>query len=111
MDYTAKFELVDKGTSVFSHEVMELVKSIDIEKSIGAAAKTQGISTAKAWKMIRGIEKVLGEAAIIKSRKGSAVDNYNVHISPACRGLLEKYANFEAKSEEAVQIIFAQYFG
>ena len=109
MDYKAKFELVDNGKASFCHEAMELVKCIDIQKSVKEAAVPLDISTAKAWKYIRAIEKYLREAAIVKSKKGGS-DDYDVHISPACRGLLEKYAAFEAKSEEAVKEIFDQIF-
>ena len=67
------------------------------------------ISTARAWRIIRAIEKHLGEAAVVKARNAGA-DGYNVHISPACRGLLAKYAEFNEKSQAAVKEIFDRVF-
>ncbi len=109
MDYCSRIVLVDNGVEVFSREAMELVKLIDTEKSIKDAASTLKISTAKAWKLIRAIEKGLGEKAVVKSRT-DGVDGYNVHISPACRNLLEKYSAFESKSQEAIKAFYNQIF-
>ena len=108
MEYCSRIVLVDKDAEVFGPEAMELIKLIDTEKSIKGAAATMKISTAKAWKYIRAIEKYLDEGAIVKSH--SNVDNYSVHISPACRNLLEKYENFVAKSAAATDVYFKQIF-
>ena len=108
MDYCSRIILIDKDTEVFGPEAMELIKLIDTQKSIKGAAATMKISNAKAWKYIRAVEKTLGEAAVVK-RAGGA-DSYNVHISPACRSLLEKYENFVKKSDEATKKFFNQIF-
>ncbi len=109
MDYCANIVLVEKGAEVFSAETLELLKLIDTEKSIKGAAASMKISSAKAWKMIRAIEKCLGESAVVKSRS-EGVDGYNVHISPACRGLLSKYEDFNKKSQAAVKELFDRIF-
>ena len=108
MNYNATIVLIDKETPFFCKEVMELIKNIDQLKSVHEAAKIVGVSSAKAWKMIRRVERALGEPAVRKQRIGA--DPYKIHISPACRGLLEKYAEFEAKSQEAVSNIYKQIF-
>ena len=108
MDYCARIVLADKGAEVFGPEALELVKLIDTQKSIKEAASTMKISSAKAWKYIRAIEQYLREPAIVKSRGGA--DNYNVHISPACRSLLERYESFEKKSQGAIEGYFKQIF-
>ena len=109
MNYTVKIALEEKGDVFFCSHVMELIKYIDLEKSVKEAAKSMNITTAKAWKMIRGIEKALGEKAVVKTRT-AGVDGYNVHISPACRSILEKYADFKEKSEAAIKDLFNQIF-
>ena len=109
MEYCSRIDLVENGSVFFDKEAMELLKLIDTEKSIDDAAKTLKISTAKAKRIIKAIEKALGEKAVIKTRN-AGVDGYNVHISPACRGLLEKYAEFTKKSEEAIKKVFNQIF-
>lgn len=108
MEFCSRIVLVDKGAEVFGPEAKELVKLIDTQKSIKGAAATMKISTAKAWKYIRAIEKCLGEAAVVKSNRGT--DGYTVHISPACRSLLEKYESFEKKSQGATEEFFKQIF-
>ena len=108
MEFCSRIVLIDKGAEVFGPEAMELVKLIDTEKSIKGAAATMKISNAKAWKYIRAIEQYLKEAAVVKSR--SNVDSYSVHISPACRSLLEKYEDFVKKSNAATEEFFKQVF-
>lgn len=109
MDYCAKIVLVENGAVCFDKEAMDLLKLIDQEKSIDGAADTLKISTAKAKRIIKAIEKALGEKAVLKARN-AGVDGYNVHISPACRGLLDKYAEFYKQSNAAVKEIFDKIF-
>ena len=109
MNYKVNVELVEKEAAFFCHEAMELIKYVDIQKSVKEAAKSMGMSSAKAWKIIRGIEKALGESAVVKT-KTNGVDGYNVHISPACRKLLEKYSEFESKLDVAAKALFNQIF-
>ena len=109
MEYCSRIVLVEKGAEFFSTETMELLKLIDEMKSVKEAASTLKISSARAWKLIRATEKYLGESAVVKSRT-EGVDGYRVHISPACRGLLEKYAEFNVKSQAAVKEIFDNIF-
>lgn len=108
MEYCSRIVLVDKGVEVFGPEAKELIKLIDTQKSIKGAAATMKISTARAWKYIRAIEKAIGEGAIVKNNRGA--DSYNVHISPACRNLLEKYESFEKQCQGAAEEYFKQIF-
>ena len=108
MEYCSRIVLINKGVEVFGPEAMELVKLIDTQKSIKGAAATMKISSARAWKYIRAIEQYIGEGAIVKSNRGA--DNYSVHISPACRSLLEKYEAFVKKSAAATDEFFKQIF-
>ena len=108
MKYCARIVLTENGSEVFGPESMELLKCIDTQKSVKEAAATLKISTAKAWKMIRAMEKNLKASAVVKSRGGA--DNYDIHISPAARKLLEKYEDFEKKSQDAIADFFKQIF-
>ncbi len=108
MEYKATIELVKEGTTFFNADALKLIKLVDDLKSVKAAAEAMKISTSKAWKMIRTVEAAIGQTAVFKARGG--VDNYRVHISPACRDIVDKYAEFEKKSQEAVDKIFSQVF-
>ena len=109
MEYKATIELVNEGTTFFCTDVLTLIKLVDEQKSVRAAANIMKISPSKAWKMIRTVEAAIGETAVFKARNAGA-DNYLVHISPACRDLVAKYAEFEKKSQEAVKKVFSQVF-
>ena len=108
MNYSARIVLVENNAEVMGPEAYELIKLIDTEKSVKAAAATLKISSARAWKYIRAIEKHLGEAAVVKNNRGE--DNYNIHISPACRAFIEKYENFIKKNETAIAKNYEQFF-
>jgi molybdate transport system regulatory protein len=108
MKYCARIVLTENGSEVFGPEAMELLKCIDTQKSVKEAAATLKISTAKAWKMIRAMEKNLKASAVVKSRGGA--DSYDIHISPAARNLLEKYEDFEKKSQDAIEDLYKQIF-
>ena len=109
MEYKATIELVNEGTPFFCTDVLKLIKLIDELKSVREAAEIMKITPSKAWKMIRTVEAALGETAVFKARN-AGVDKYTVHISPACRNLVEKYTEFEKKSQEAVKKIYGQVF-
>ncbi len=108
MKYCARIALTENGAEVFGPEAMELLKLIDTQKNVKEAAASMKISAAKAWKLIRAMEKHLREPAVVKSRSGA--DNYDVHISPAARKLLEKYADFGKKCDEAISEFYKQIF-
>lgn len=108
MNYNSRIVLVEDNVEVMGPEALELIKLIDTQKSVGAAAATLKISTARAWKYIRAIEKHLGESAVVKNNRGT--DNYTTHISPACRAFVEKYENFIKKNETAIAKNFEQIF-
>ena len=109
MEYCSRIVLIDNGVEFLSPEVLELVKLIDTEKSIEGAASTLKISKAKARKYIKIIEKYLREPAIVKSKTRGA-DSYDVHISPACRDLVGRYAKFLKKNEDAIKKNFELIF-
>lgn len=109
MEYCSKIVLIENDAEIIGEEALELVKLIDTEKSIEDAAKTLKISKAKAHRYIKAIAKHIGQPAIVKSRKGA--DSYNVHISPACRDFVGKYAKFLKKNEEAIKKNYDLIFG
>ena len=109
MEYKATIELVKEGTVFFNNDVLKLIRLIDEYKSVKEAARIMSITPSKAWNMIRTVEEAIGETAVFKARNAGA-DKYLVHISTACRSLVEKFAGFEAESQEAVRNTFNRYF-
>ena len=108
MQYFSRIVLFDDGVEVLGPEAMKLIRLIDELKSIKDAASAMKISTARAWKYIRAVEKTIGASAVVKSKRG--VDIYSVHISPACRNLLDKYERFISQSEAEIRKAYEQIF-
>lgn len=109
MDFISKLVLVENGDGFFGPGVRDLLLNIDSEKSVKAASEKMQISYSKAWKIIRNVEKAMGEEAVIRVHGGS--DGGSATLSDACRTLLKQYMEFERKCRVAEQKVFEEVFG
>ena len=108
MDFISKIVLVENGDGFFGPGVRDLLLNIESAKSVKAASDKMQISYSKAWKIIRNVEKAMGETAVIRVHGGT--DGGSATLSPACRNLLEKYMEFERKSREESRKVFEEVF-
>ena len=108
MDFIAKLVLVENGEGFFGPGVRDLLLNIDKEKSVKAACESMQISYSKAWKIIRNVEKAMGETAVIRIHGGS--EGGSASLSDSCRMLLERYMRAEARSKEAIRTILDEEF-
>ena len=108
MDFTAKIMLFEGDTGFFGPGVRDLFLNIEEEHSVKDASEKMGLSYSKAWKMIRNVEKALGEPAVKRIHGGT--EGGSAQLTPAGRILLEKYMDFERKSREATRKIFEEEF-
>lgn len=108
MDFISKIVLVENDEGFFGPGVRDLLLNIESEKSVRAASEKMRISYSKAWKIIRNVEKAMGESAVIRIHGGS--DGGSASLSPACRALLRKYMDFEKKSRIENKKIFEEIF-
>lgn len=108
MDFISKIVLIENDEGFFGPGVRDLLLNIESEKSVRAASEKMRISYSKAWKIIRNVEKAMGESAVIRIHGGS--DGGSASLSPACRALLRKYMDFEKKSRIENKKIFEEIF-
>lgn len=108
MDFISKTVLVENDDGFFGPGVRDLLLNIESEKSVRRASEKMQISYSKAWKIIRNVEKAMGESAVIRIHGGT--DGGSASLSPAGKALLKKYMDFEKKSRIANQKIFEEIF-
>ena len=108
MDFISKIVLVKNDDGFFGPGVRDLLLNIESEKSVRRASEKMQISYSKAWKIIRNVEKAMGESAVIRIHGGT--DGGSASLSPAGKALLQKYMDFEKKSRIANQKIFEEIF-
>ena len=108
MDFIAKLVLVENGEGFFGPGVRDLLLNIDREKSVKAACESMQISYSKAWKIIRNVEKAMGESAVIRIHGGA--DGGSARLSESCRMLLNRYTRAEKRSNEAIRAILDEEF-
>ncbi|MBQ7644494.1 MAG: LysR family transcriptional regulator [Spirochaetales bacterium] len=109
MDFTAKIMLFDSDLGFFGPGVRDLFLNIESEHSVKGASENMGLSYSKAWKMIRNVEKALGEPAVTRTHGGT--EGGSAQLTDAGRMLLEKYMRFEEKGRQALRKAFEEEFG
>lgn len=108
MDFTSKIMLFEGETGFFGPGVRNLFLNIEEEHSVKGASEKMGLSYSKAWKMIRNVEKALGEPAVRRIHGGT--DGGSAQLTEAGKILLEKYIRVERRSLEATRKIFEEEF-
>lgn len=88
----------------FGKGVAELLRRIAATGSLSAAYKSMGMSSSKAWKILRHAEADLGFALVHGSTGGGTV------LTDEGRQLLERYTAFDMAVQEAAERAFAKYF-
>ena len=109
MDFAVKFVLSEGDNGFFGPGVRDLFLYIDSEKSVKAACEKMELSYSKAWKMIRNVEKALGEPAVTRTHGGT--EGGSAQLTDAGRMLLGKYMRFEEKGRQALRKAFEEEFG
>ncbi len=92
----------------FGKGVAELLRRIEETGSLAAAYKAMGMSSSKAWKILRRAEADLG-FALVSGTAGGASGGGTV-LTEEGRELLGRYAAFNAEVQDAAAQAFAKYF-
>jgi molybdate transport system regulatory protein len=107
---TVKHEVwLVQGGQAFGKEAAELLRRIEETGSLKGAAAEIKMSLTKAWHMFRDIERGLG-FTLLKRTVGGA-SRGGSQLTPAARNLLRRYEALSQDVEEALQEIYAKYFG
>lgn len=92
----------------FGKGVAELLRRIDEGGSLSAAYKAMGMSSSKAWKILRRAEADLG-FALVQGTSGGKSGGGTV-LTAAGRDLLARYTAFNAEVQQAAAQAFDRYF-
>lgn len=103
-----QIQLISGGNIIIEEEGFILLREIEKEKSIVAAAKNMGISYRKAWGLLRNIESALGFSLAGKRRGGKA--GGRTTFTPEGSELLNAYTtlltDLEASDREVIRTFF-----
>lgn len=105
----SKVWFVAGGEHVFGSGLAELLENIDRLGSLSGAAKVTRISYRRAWDLIKGAEKHLGESLIVPHPGGAG--GGGSRLSPAGRRMLDVFKQINAEVEEFADARFAEHFG
>lgn len=92
----------------FGKGVAQLLDLIEKTGSLSAAYKSMGMSSSKAWKILRRAEADLG-FALVRGTTGGAGGGGTV-LTDEGRELLMRYTIFNAAVQKAAERAFAMYF-
>ena len=108
MDFAVKFVISEGDNGFFGPGVRDLFLNIDSENSVKAACEKMDLSYSKAWKMIRNVEKAMGQPAVERTHGGA--DGGSAKLTAAGKKLLQCYLDFEKKGNEALCGVFRDSF-
>ena len=100
--------VADDGGQIGPGKVAVL-KAIDAEGSIAAAARALGMSYRRAWKLVEEAGEVAG-GALVETRVGGAGKGGAV-LNDRGRDLIALFDRVEAQANEAVRKDLAAFFG
>jgi len=104
-----KFWLTKKdGTEILGKKVLNLLKDIDTEGSIQAAAEKNNISYRKAWGDIKNAEKIL-KFPITKTKRGGK-DGGKTSLTEDGKNMIEAFNELENEFEKAVYNTAKKFF-
>lgn len=86
----------------------QLLEMVEESSNFREACQKMGISYSKGWKIVERAENALGCSLVERSKGGT--ERGSSKLSPAGKRLLERYALFRTRSEEAVEAIFRDVF-
>ncbi len=92
----------------FGKGVAEILRRVDETGSLSAAYKAMGMSSSKAWKILRRAEADLG-FALVRGTSGGASGGGTV-LTEEGRSLLMRYTAFNAEVQKAAAQAFSKYF-
>lgn len=98
-----------RGEKLFGPGIAALLEGVGKNGSLRKSAMELGMSYNKAWNVVRGCEKNLGFALLVRHTGG--VGGGGAELTPEGKGLLRAYRAFEAEAHEALDQLAQQHFG
>lgn len=98
----------DKNEKVFGEGPYRLLKAVQQEGSLRAAAIHMGMAYTKALRILRRAEEAFGEDLTTRVIGGS--NGGGSSLTPYAQQLLTRYERYRSACEEANRALFEQYF-
>jgi molybdate transport system substrate-binding protein len=99
---------LDNNGKAFGDGPYELLRQVEVTRSLHQAANQMGMSYSKAWGLIRTIEKRLGIALL--ERKVGGQSGGGSQITPKANILMRRYERFRADVERTLVKIYQKHF-
>ncbi len=107
-NYHIKVRVFNQQLS-FGKGVAELMRLVAQHGSLRAAYQSMGMSSSKAWKILRRAEADLGYK-LVEAAAGGAQGGFAA-LTPAGEELLAAYVAFDREVQQQAALSFAKYFG
>ena len=99
---------LDNNGKAFGDGPYELLKQVEVTRSLLQAANQMSMSYSKAWSLIRTIEKRLGIALL--ERKVGGQSGGGSQITPKGINLMNHYAQFRRDVKKGLEKIYRKHF-
>ncbi len=99
----------DGDTPVFGPGVYRLLVRVAETGSLNQAAQGMGMSYSKAWRIVRDAEDHLG--MMLLHRRTGGAEGGGSALTAEGEAMVERYARLIGDLEEALEALFARYFG
>jgi len=100
---------LDQGGKAFGEGPYELLRTVEMTKSLHQAAQQMGMSYSKAWRLIRTMEKRLG--FVFLERKAGGVSGGGSKVTPGAKRFMKHYGRFRKDVTKALEKIYQKHFG
>ena len=100
---------LDQKGKAFGDGPYDLLKRVEMTRSLHQAARQIDMSYSKAWRLIRTLEERLGFALL--ERKVGGPSGGGSLLTPRARTLMKDYQRFRHDIREAVEKIYQRHFG
>jgi molybdate transport system regulatory protein len=100
---------LDNNGKAFGDGPYELLRRVEVTRSLHRAANQMGMSYSKAWRLIQTLEQRLCFALI--ERKVGGQSGGGSHVTPRGKDLINHYERFRKDVEKGLEKIFQKHFG
>ena len=99
---------LDNNGKAFGDGPYELLKQVEVTRSLHQAANQMGMSYSKAWRLIRTLEERLGFAFL--KRKVGGPSGGGSQVTPQGKTLMNHYKRFRKEVEKDLGKIYRKHF-
>jgi len=99
---------LDNNGKAFGDGPYELLRRVEVTRSLHQAANQMGMSYSKAWRLIQTLEERLGFALI--ERKVGGQSGGGSQVTPRGKDLINHYEQFRRDVKKGLEKIYRKHF-